>query len=191
MGGHATSRTTSSPIYFNGRCITVRIKKTIQFASYRVDSVVWKTKVLLPKNRVTSKSQKRHLGRTQTKGKQREREEAWRSDSCISSLDILTVVCDVSFTPRPRTLTSLWRFVRDIIPWTNLRENNRRECSWKCFRDVVNLILWQLLITACMRDLWVRQGLIHCMLLRSIASFLRCNDTSVHSGSGKRNVRKL
>ena len=55
----------------------------------------------------------------------------------------------------------------------------------------MNLILWQLLITACMRDLWVRQGLIHGMLLRSIGSFLRCDDTLVHSGSGKRNVRKL
>ena len=54
----------------------------------------------------------------------------------------------------------------------------------------MNLILWQLLITACMRDLWVRQGLIHGMLLRGIGSFLRCNDTLVHSGSGKRNVRK-
>ena len=32
---------------------------------------------------------------------------------------------------------------------------------------------------------WVRHKLIHCMLLRILESFLRCDDTLVHSGSGK------
>ena len=41
---------------------------------------------------------------------------AWRSDSGISSLDII-VVCDIFFAPRPRELTPLRRFARDIIPW--------------------------------------------------------------------------
>ena len=36
-----------------------------------------------------------------------------------------------------------------------------------------------------MRDLWVRHELIHGMLLRSLGSFLRCDDTLVDSGSGK------
>ena len=66
---------------------------------------------------------------------------------------------------------------RDIIPWTNLRNNTSRECSRICFRDVVNLLLSKLPMNACMRDLWVRQGLIHGMLLRSLGSFLRCDDT--------------
>ena len=34
----------------------------------------------------------------------------------ISSLDII-VVCDIFFAPRPRELTPLRRFARDIIPW--------------------------------------------------------------------------
>ena len=72
-----------------------------------------------------------------------------------------------------------------ITPWTNLRKNISRECSRKCFRDVVNLLLWKLLINACMRDLWVRHELIQGMLLRSLGSFLRCDDTLVDSGSRK------
>ena len=52
-----------------------------------------------------------------------------------------------------------------ITPWTNLRKNISRECSRKCFRDVVNLLLWKLLINACMRDLWVRYELIQGMCL--------------------------
>ena len=80
---------------------------------------------------------------------------------------------------------------RDIIPWTNLRNNTSRECSTICFRDVVNLLLWKLLRNACMSDWWVRQGLSQGVLLRSLGSFLRCDDTLVHSGSVKSNVRKL
>ena len=49
----------------------------------------------------------------------------------------------------------------------------------------MNLLLWKLLMNACMRDLWVQQGLIHGLLLRSLGSFLRCDDTLVDSGSGK------
>ena len=71
-----------------------------------------------------------------------------------------------------------------ITPWTNLRKNISRECSRKCFRDVVNLSLWKLLINARMRDLWVRHELIHGML-RRLGSFLRCDDTLVDSGSRK------
>ena len=37
----------------------------------------------------------------------------------------------------------------------------------------MNLLLWKLLINACMRDLWVRHELIQGMLLRSLGSFLR------------------
>ena len=40
-------------------------------------------------------------------------------------------------------------------------------------------------MNACMRDLWVRQGVIHDMLLRSLGSFLCCDDTLVDSGSVK------
>ena len=36
-----------------------------------------------------------------------------------------------------------------------------------------------------MRGLWVRHELSHGMLLRSLGSFLRCDDTLVDSGSGK------
>ena len=43
-------------------------------------------------------------------------------------------------------------------------------------------------MNACMSDLWVRQGLSHGMLLLSLGSFLRCDDTLVHSG---KYVRKL
>ena len=46
-------------------------------------------------------------------------------------------------------------------------------------------------MNACMSDWWVRQGLSHGALLRSLGSFLRCDDTLVHSGSVKSNVRKL
>ena len=42
-----------------------------------------------------------------------------------------------------------------------------------------------------MRGLWVRHELSHGMLLRSLGSFLRCDDTLVHFGSGKPNVGKL
>ena len=49
----------------------------------------------------------------------------------------------------------------------------------------MNLLLWKLLINACMRDLWVRHELIHGMLLRSLGSFLRGDDTLVHFGSNK------
>ena len=80
---------------------------------------------------------------------------------------------------------------RDIIPWTNLRNNTSPECSTICFRDVVNLLLWKLLMNACMSDWWVRQGLSQGVLLRSLGSFLRCDDTLAHSGSVKSNVRKL
>ena len=73
----------------------------------------------------------------------------------------------------------------------NLRQNTSRECSRKCFRDFVSLILWKLSLNACMREFWARQGLIHGMLLRSLASFIRCDDTLVHFGSGKSNVGKL
>ena len=33
--------------------------------------------------------------------------------------------------------------------------------------------------------MWVRQGLIHGMLMRSLGSFLRCDDTLLQPGSGK------
>ena len=46
-------------------------------------------------------------------------------------------------------------------------------------------------MNACMSDFWLRQGLSHGMLLLSLGSFLRCDDTLVHSGSVKSNVRKL
>ena len=46
-------------------------------------------------------------------------------------------------------------------------------------------------MNACMSDLWVRQGLSHGMLLRSLGSFLRCDDTLVDSGSGEWNEGKL
>ena len=52
-------------------------------------------------------------------------------------------------------------------------------------------MLLKLLMNACMSDLWVRQGLSQGVLLRSLGSFLRCDDTLVHSGSVKSNVRKL
>ena len=52
-------------------------------------------------------------------------------------------------------------------------------------------MLLKLLMNACMSDLWVRQGLSKGVLLRSLGSFLRCDDTLVHSGSVKSNVRKL
>ena len=94
-------------------------------------------------------------------------------------------------TPRPWLLTFLQRFASDIIPWTNLRNNTSRECSRICIRDVVNLLLSKLLMNACMRDLWVRQGLSHGMLLRSLGSFLCCDDTLVDSGSGEWNEGKL
>ena len=60
--------------------------------------------------------------------------EAWGSDSgFFSSLDIITVVCVAFFTPRPRYLTLLRRFARDIIPWTNWRKNTSHEISRKFF----------------------------------------------------------
>ena len=61
----------------------------------------------------------------------------------------------VSFGPRPRLLTPVRRFARDITPWSNLRKNISRECSRKCFRDVVNLLFWKLLLNVCKRGLWV------------------------------------
>ena len=42
-----------------------------------------------------------------------------------------------------------------------------------------------------MSDWWVRKGLSQVVLLSSLGSFLRCDDTLVHSGSVKSNVRKL
>ena len=48
----------------------------------------------------------------------------------------------------------------------------------------MNLSLWQLLINARMRDLWVRHELIHGKL-RKLGSFLHCDDTLVDSGSRK------
>ena len=45
-------------------------------------------------------------------------------------------------------------------------------------------------MNACISDLWVRQGLSQGVLLRSLGSFLLCDDTKVHSGSVKSNVRK-
>ena len=55
----------------------------------------------------------------------------------------------------------------------------------------MNLSLWKLFLNACMREFWARQGLIHGMLLRSLGSFIRCDDTLVHFGSGKPNEGKL
>ena len=106
------------------------------------------------------------------------------------SLDII-VVCDIFFAPRPRELTPLRRFCTRHYTLENLRQNTSRECSRKCFRDFVNLSLCKLSLNACMREFWARQGLIHGMLLRSLASFIRCDDTLVHFGSGKPNVGKL
>ena len=82
------------------------------------------------------------------------------------------------------------RFARDIIPWkicgrtlaVNVPEN---------VLEILCLLLWKLSLNACMREFWARQGLIHGMLLRSLGSFIRCDDTLVHFGSGKPNVGKL
>ena len=49
----------------------------------------------------------------------------------------------------------------------------------------MNLLFLKLLLNVCMRGLWVRHELSHGMLLRSLGSFLRCDDTLVDSGSGK------
>ena len=106
------------------------------------------------------------------------------------SLDII-VVYDIFFAPRPRELTPLRRFYTRHYTLEILRQNTSRECSRKCFRDFVNLSLCKLSLNACMREFWARQGLIHGMLLRSLASFIRCDDTLVHFGSGKPNVGKL
>ena len=46
-------------------------------------------------------------------------------------------------------------------------------------------------MNACISDLWVRQGLSQGVLLRSLGSFLLCDDTKVRFGSVKSNVRKL
>ena len=168
--------------------------------SFRFKSCVWQQDFNCSYNRVYSVRCKlllfylfsllcsSFLGRTQTKRKKKERilkKEAQRSDSGISLLDIITFVCDVFLTPRPWLLTFLQRFASDIIPWTNLRNNTSRECSRICFRDAVNLLLSKLPMNACMRDLCVRQGLIHGLLLRSLGSFLRCDNTLVDSGSGE------
>ena len=59
-----------------------------------------------------------------------------------------------------------------------LRNNTSRECSTICFRDVANILLWKLLMNACMSDWWVRQGLSQSVLLRSLGSLLRCDDTN-------------
>ena len=138
--------------------------------------------------RVTSKSQNRYLGRTQTnKEERRIIKEAQRSDSGISSLDIIRVVCDVRAFSLLRVQGSL-HLCEDLQETLYLGrifgKNISRECSRKCFRDVVNLSLWKLLRNAHMRDLWVRHELIHGML-RRLGSFLRCDDTLVDSGSGK------
>ena len=44
----------------------------------------------------------------------KQREKAWRSDLGISSLDIITVVCNVFYASRPRELTPLRRFAKEI-----------------------------------------------------------------------------
>ena len=81
--------------------------------------------------------------------------EACGSDSgFFSSVDIITVVCVAFFTPRPRYLTLLRRFARDIIPWTNWRKNTSHEISRKFFRDVVSLLLWKLFMIACINWSW-------------------------------------
>ena len=46
------------------------------------------------------------------------------------------------------------------------------------FADVANILLWKLLMNACMSDWWVRQGLSQSVLLRSLGSLLRCDDAN-------------